>query len=86
MVNLIVLIAYLIALAVFAFMSFLAIRHTVKFGYISRSFKTLAWIFGVASVLIILFSAYQVMNLFKSSGGAVGGRSVPVNTVTDINY
>jgi hypothetical protein len=86
MVNLIVLIVYLIALAVFAFMSFLAIRHTVKFGYISSSFRTLAWIFGIIAVLIILFSAYQVMSLFKANGGAVGGRSMPVNTATDINY
>ncbi len=86
MINLIVLIAYLIALAMFAFMSFLAIRHTVKFGYISRNFRTLAWILGIVAVVVILFSAYQVMNLFRSNGAAVGGKSVPVNTVTDINY
>jgi len=82
MVNLIVLIAYLIALAVFVFMSVLAIRHTIKFGYISRSFKTLAWTFGIIAIVLIIFSATLVVNLFKPAGG----KMAPTNTVKNINY
>lgn len=82
MVNLIVLIAYLVALVVFVFMSVLAIRHTIKFGYISRSFKTLAWTFGAIAIALIIFSAYLMVNLFKP----VGGEIAPTNTVKNIDY
>jgi hypothetical protein len=82
MVNPIVLIAYLVALAVFLLMSIMAIQHTIKFGYISRSFKTLAWTFGLIAVAIILFSATLMVNLFKTTGGNI----VTTEAVKNIDY
>jgi len=82
MVNLIVLITYLIALATFIIMSIMAIQHTVKFGYISRSFKSLAWTFGLIAVILILYSAYLMTNLFRPAGVKI----TPVNSVGNIDY
>ena len=82
MLNTIVLIAYLIALAVFALLSVLAIRHTVKFGYISQKFKALGWAFGILAVAIIIFSIILMVNLFKSDSGGLLQKS----STTNIDY
>ena len=82
MLNTIVLIAYLVALAVFVFISIFALRHTVKFGYISRSFKTLAWIFGFVVLAIVIFSIYLITALYKPTSGTMA----PTTSVKNINY
>ena len=83
MVNLIVLIAYCILMFAFLLMSVLAVRHTVKFGYIDQRFKTLGWIFGFVALAIIIFTVYLMINLFKADQS---GRPSPKATTTDINY
>lgn len=82
MINTIVLITYLVALAVFVLISIFALRHTVKFGYISRSFKTLAWVFGIVMLTIIIFSIYLIVGLYKPSSGT----AVPTTSTKNINY
>ncbi len=82
MLNTIVLIAYLIFLAVFVLFSVLALRHTVKFGYISGKFKKLAWSFGIVAVAIIIFSIYLIVALYKPSSGTLA----PKTSVKNINY
>jgi len=82
MINTIVLIAYLVALAAFVLMSILALRHTVKFGYISHSFKTLAWIFGIVALTIVIFSVYLITALYKPGSGTMA----PKTSVKNINY
>lgn len=83
MVNLIVLIAYCVLMVAFLLMSILALRHTLKFGYIDPRFKTLGWIFGFVALAVILFSFYLMSNLFKSGQAT---NPTPKATTTDINY
>jgi hypothetical protein len=82
MINTIVLIAYLVSLAVFILLSIFALRHTVKFGYISRKFKTLAWVFGIVALTIVIFSIYLIVALYKPGSGTVA----PKASVKNINY
>lgn len=82
MLNTIVLITFCVLLVVFLAMSALALRHTAKFAYISRGFKTLAWIFGLVAVVIIILSIYLLTKLLGPAPGTV----FPKTSVTDINY
>ena len=47
-------------------MSGLILRHALRFGYLSPRFKIVVMVFGVLSLIIIIFSLYLM-------GGAGGG-------------
>jgi hypothetical protein len=82
MYNTIVLITYCVLLAVFLLMAILAIRHTMRFGYISQKFKAIAWIFGIVALGVIIFSVYLLINLYKPTTSNL----FPKTSKTDINY
>jgi uncharacterized membrane protein YdcZ (DUF606 family) len=82
MLNLSILIAYCVLLVAFLFISVLAIQHTAKFGYISRRFKVLAWVFGLVAFALVLFSIYLIANLFKPDSTVLS----PVPTTKNIDY
>jgi uncharacterized BrkB/YihY/UPF0761 family membrane protein len=58
---------YILLLIGFFVISSLIFRHTIKFGYLSPHFKTVAMIFGGLAVIIILFSIYLLILLFRSA-------------------
>ena len=54
---------YIFLLIVFLGISGLIIRHTIKFGYLSPDFKKVVIVFGVLSIIVIIYSIY-VLTLF----------------------
>jgi len=82
--NTIVLIIYGILMAGFLFGAAWALRHTLRFSYISSNFKKTAWVFGIVAVVIIIFSIYLLISYYRSSPSSAP--LFPTMSTTKINY
>jgi len=60
---------YILLLIVFLVVSSLVLRHTVKFGYLSPSFKIIIIAFGVLAFCVIVFSIYLMLQVGEPNGG-----------------
>jgi hypothetical protein len=65
----IVILIYILLLIVFLAISSLVLRHAVKFGYLSPSFKIVIIIFGVMALCVIIFSIYLMFQVNKPYSG-----------------
>ena len=77
---------YAVLLIVFLVVSGLIFRHTVKFGYLSPRFKTIASVFGVLALIIIIFSIYLVIKLFRAPPSAYPYSFPSTSYPSDINF
>lgn len=65
----VIILIYILLLIVFLVVSSLILRHTVKFGYLSPRFKTVAIIFGILALFVIILSIYLMSQIGRPSSG-----------------
>ncbi len=82
-----VLAIYIILLLAFLVGCAMIFRHTIKFGYLSPTFKTVVSVFAVLALAGVIFSLYLVIGLFsKPSGSSYTYPTPTVITPSDINF
>lgn len=82
----IVIAIYAVLLIVFLVVSGLIFRHTVKFGYLSPRFKTIASVFGIFALIIIILSIYLVVGLLRAPPSTPSYSYPSFSTPSDINF
>ena len=74
-------IIYILLLIVFLIISSLILRHTVKFSYLSPRFRYIVAVFGIISVIVIIFSVFLLFKMQpNSSTGFDSGPTIPSST------
>jgi hypothetical protein len=84
----IIVLVYILLLIVFLVISSLILRHTVKFGYLSPSFKIVVAIFGVLALCVIVFSIYLMFQINKPASSSYEYPITPTQPAVtgDLNF
>jgi hypothetical protein len=84
---------YIILLIIFLIISGLIFRHAIKFGYLAPRFRFVVGIFGLISLVVIIFSFYLLFVMGRDSStstyfdsGTTGATTIPSASPGDLNF
>lgn len=80
-----IVLVYILLLLIFFGVSGMIVHHTIKYGYLSPSFKMVLYAFVTLSLVVIAFSLYLLLTLDTGSS-SFSAPSAPASRSSDLNF